>query len=641
MIDDTIIGVDLFCGAGGFSEGLSQACEELDVDVKWVAINHWDPAVETHKLNHPDALQYNSKVEQLHPPNVLNELIAKRLDIDTSDVQAAVDILVAGPECTHFSNARGGKPVNEQKRMSPWHVVDWLEKLDVEVFILENVKEIQSWGPIEDGDPSRDGSIFEAWLNALNSLGYSVDYDVLNAADYGDPTSRKRFFLIGSQSGKATFPEPTHSDDPDDDLEDWRTASEIIDWSDLGTSIWTRHLKDARVSQPSLKTSLRIAEGIRRHCADELEPFAKAIERIAIHDFDRIKEERCVPADLAWMAAEVADDPFFVQLNHQKPVLHPSLREPQSSGASAEPPYESPLRTITTTSRGIGLATPATYLLRQQDGAHPIDVHQRPVPTIATGGAHQLTHLECRSLIKPRNGSKRNLFSNRCYNPRDQPMHTITAGNIDGHFLTPQLHRLSHSGRVMCPDSPLPTITTARGGVFSAANPYLTPLYSSRSKQNPRSRTTDRPFMTCPASKSPAALTQPFLRDYHGNSWTSSVDEPIGTAETKDRYALCVPELFPWGLDVKYRMIKPGELKQAQGFPPDYEISGTKTDTTKQIGNGVPVNLAKSLCKHLLSSSEPSLSTYGGGLDRQSVTIEGDTPAEVAANATAGGPADD
>ena len=179
-MSDPIIAVDLFCGAGGFSEGLRQACADLGYDLKHAAINHWEPAIETHERNHPDADQYHSKVEQLHPPTVVQDLVDEDLnDIHQADV--SVDLLLAGPECTHFSNARGGKPVNEQKRMSPWQVLDWLEKLDVEAFVIENVGEIQSWGPVENGEPTRDGTVFEAWINALNQLGYSVDWTTLPA----------------------------------------------------------------------------------------------------------------------------------------------------------------------------------------------------------------------------------------------------------------------------------------------------------------------------------------------------------------------------------------------------------------------------------------------------------------------------
>jgi len=140
-------------------------------------------------------------------------------------------------------------------------------------------------------------------------------------------------------------------------------------------------------------------------------------------------------------------------------------------------------------------------------------------------------------------------------------------------------------------------------------------MYNGRAGQRPRTRSPDRPLMTIPASKSPSGLSTPFLVDYHGQSDPQPVDEPLGTVETKERFALVVPECWPWGLDVRYRMLQPRELKQAQGFPAHYELAGdTKSDVTEQIGNAVPVSLARALARHLLADETPSLSNYGGGI---------------------------
>ncbi|MFW5903723.1 MAG: DNA cytosine methyltransferase, partial [Halolamina sp.] len=514
------------------------------------AINHWEPAVETHRQNHPDAHQYHSKVEQLHPPNVVRSLVDDA-DGYTSTEPATdgglpnVDLLLAGPECTHFSNARGGKPVNEQKRMSPWHVLDWLEKLDVDAFVLENVKEIMQWGPVEDGQPTRDGTVFDAWINALNQLGYSVNWTVLNAADYGDPTSRERFFLAGSQVGQATFPDPTHSDE-DPDLPDHRTAAEIIDWSDLGGSIWTRDLEDGRKTPPKHSTMQRIAEGIRRHSPDWLDPVADVLETLGREEIRHLRQERVVPAEYAGLVADAVDEPFLVAMPDDR----------------------------------LALSTP--HLLRQQDGAHPIDVSKRPVPTIASRGGHALATTGVRSLIMPKNGRYRGLHSNALYDPEARPFHTVT--------------------------------TDPRAKIVT---PYLTPMYNGRPGQRPRTRRTDRPLMTVPASKpAPAGLATPavypFLDDYQGPA--APVDAPIGTLTARDRFALAVPELWPWGIDVRYRMLQPRELKRAQGFPADYEISGTKADRVGQIGNAVPVTLARTLTTHVLTTTDPDLGTYGGGV---------------------------
>ncbi|RLM88163.1 DNA cytosine methyltransferase [Halobellus sp. Atlit-38R] len=525
-----IVAVDLFAGAGGFSEGLSQACEDLGYDLYEAAINHWEPAIETHEANHPDAHQYHSKVEQLHPPEVVRRLTGQ----DTPDV----DLLVGGPECTHFSRARGGKPVSEQKRMSPWHILDWLEKLNVDAFVIENVPEIQDWGPVdEDGQPVRDGSIFDAWVNALNQLGYAVDWTQLVAADYGDPTTRERFFIIGRQAGSVTFPEPTHSE-VDDELPNHRTAAEIIDWSDLGGSIWTRDLNDGRMTPPKNSTMRRIAEGLRRHCGDAIGLFADVLETLGRDEIRRLREERIVPQRHAAAVADAVDEPFLVPAASRATVAPWILKHKKNSPSQD---VTTPLHTVHANGNHFALGTASTHLLRQQDGAHPIDVQDTAVPTIATRGGHAIATTE--TLLMPKNGRNRGLHSNGLYRPDDRPAHTITAD---------------------------------------------------------------------PRAKLVTPVVQPFVDDYEGPA--KAVSQPLGTVTSRDRFALVVPELWPWGLDVRYRMLQPRELKRAQGFPADYEIVGTKTDRTSQIGNAVPVNLAKSLCKHVLTATDPSLATYGGGL---------------------------
>lgn len=536
--------VDLFCGAGGFSTGAALALEDLGrtpgEDVELHAINHWGVAIETHEANHPWAEHYHSKVDDVDPATVAEP--------------GDVELLVGGPECTHFSGARGGKPVDDQKREPAFNVLTWIQKLRPKNVLIENVKEFRNWGSIDDdtGQSTNDGAVFDVWLNGLNALGYAVEHRVLTCADYGDPTSRDRLFVVARRDASPSFPAPTHSEDQDDELEDWRPAAEIIDWSDVGESIWTRDRDNGRVRPLKYTTMRRIAEGIRRHCDDRFKPLAEALDSIGRvepdddvdpNDFRSVSDlrENAVPYPLAEVAAEKRDEPFLVEI-------------PVASDVED-----------------------AVFCLRQQSGGVPSPVGD-PLPTVSSKGAIGLTEVAARSLVMPKNYPQGDIHSNSLYPPEEQPFHTVTA-------------------------DPRAKLVT----------PHLCPLYQERKGQRQRTREIDRPLMTVPASKAPAGLACPFIDDFEGPA--KDPEAPLATLETRDRFALCVPEAWPWGLDVKYRMLKPSELKQAQGFPPDYEIRGSsKGDVKEQIGNAVPVNTAKALCKHLLDIEEPSLSTYGGGL---------------------------
>lgn len=583
-MSDTLTVVDLFAGAGGLSTGIAKACEDLGLtpgeDLELQAVNHDEHAIATHERNHSWADHYHARIEELYPPDV----------VEPGDV----DLLAGGPECTHFSNARGGKPVSDQKRASAWHVLDWIEKLRPTHVLLENVPEFRKWGPIEDGMPTRDGSIFERWIGMLEALGYTVLYDdeadeygaVLNAADYGDPQSRERLFIMASRDHRPTPPKPTHDDDHPD-RPDRRPAADVIDWSDLGSSIWTRDLEHARVQPLAESTMARIAEGIRRHCADWLAPFADAVEAIAPDRLEQLRE-RVVPAADAPIVADAVEEPFLVAT----PASAESLR---------------------------------AFCLRQQSGGVPVPA-EAPLSTVSTKGAITMATVASKTLIQPKNGLYGGAHSNLAYDPTRRQHHTVTSDPRQGHLLTPTLVRYSHGGATLPPDEPMPTVATENGGTSALTSPYLTPLYSSRSAQRPRTRAVDRPLMTVPASKgAPATLAAPFLVEYYGQSAAAPVDRPLPTVPANDTFALCVPELWPWGLDIRYRMLEPDELKQAQGFPPDYQISGSaKKVQTQQIGNAVPVNLARALTRHLLADETPSLSNYGGGLQPQE---DADVPA--------------
>ena len=243
---------DLFCGAGGFSAGAERAVRQLGGTMELVAVNHWPVAIATHSANHP----------------VGRHILA---DLSAADpyalAPAGLDLLLASPECRYYSRANGGRTTQDQGRMNPWIVHDWISKLDVPAVIVENVAEFTRWGPL-DGygrpDKARAGQYFQAWFLTFGNLGYQAEWRMLNAADYGDATSRTRCFVVARRDGPIRWPEPTHGGDATDlwARPPWRPAADIIDWSNRGRSI----LGDGRPLRPN--TLRRIAHGIRNYNAE-------------------------------------------------------------------------------------------------------------------------------------------------------------------------------------------------------------------------------------------------------------------------------------------------------------------------------------------------------------------------------------
>ena len=178
-------GGDLFCGMGGLTAGLRDACDELGLDLDLVAINHWRLAVETHRANFPWAEQVLGSLSDEERDDVGQGRVMSLMDaVDPRKTgpKAPWRILVAGPECTHHSNARGGKPRSDQSRSTAWCVLRWVEAKRPRSVIIENVPEFRTWGPLgARGQPlkSRKGETFRAWIGALAALGYNVEHRVL------------------------------------------------------------------------------------------------------------------------------------------------------------------------------------------------------------------------------------------------------------------------------------------------------------------------------------------------------------------------------------------------------------------------------------------------------------------------------
>ena len=261
--------MDSFAGGGGASTGIELATGR-PVNI---AINHDPDAILMHKTNHPYTEHYQASVWDVDPRKVCRG--------------RPVGLLWASPDCKHFSKAKGGKPVEKKIRGLAWIVLRWAGTVRPRVIILENVEEFQTWGPVRRGHPvkSKAGQTFYKWLSQLQDLGYSVEWRELVAADYGTPTTRKRFFLVARCDGAPiVWPESTHAPEGSREVlegrkKPWRSAAEIIDWFLPCPSIFdTREqileqygLSAQRPLRPN--TMRRVARGVDKFVIKSGNPF--------------------------------------------------------------------------------------------------------------------------------------------------------------------------------------------------------------------------------------------------------------------------------------------------------------------------------------------------------------------------------
>jgi DNA (cytosine-5)-methyltransferase 1 len=185
----SIRAVDLFCGGGGSSWGARMAGVEMVG-----AVDAWDIATRTYEDNFPTARGnvVTARLDEASGPHIFNRI-------------GKVDLIIASPECTHHSIARGAKPRDEESRRSGWYLMRFIEELEPRWVVLENVTPMSGWPGFED-------------LMARLRRNYFVSVQRLCASDFGVPQSRRRLFILCDRKhqpddvvGRARYPRPARS----------------------------------------------------------------------------------------------------------------------------------------------------------------------------------------------------------------------------------------------------------------------------------------------------------------------------------------------------------------------------------------------------------------------------------------------
>lgn len=370
--------VDNFAGGGGASTGIERAIGR-PVDV---AINHDPEAVAMHAANHPQTRHLCESVWDVNP----RELCAGR----------PVGLAWFSPDCKHFSKAKGGRPVEKKIRGLAWVAVRWAATVQPRVICLENVEEFVTWGPLtQDGRPCprNRGREFRAFVNALQRLGYVVQWRELRACDYGAPTSRKRLFLVARRDGRPiVWPAPTHGPG----LRPYRTAAACIDWTLPCPSIFdrARPLADA--------TLRRVAAGVRRYVIDAAEPFVVRIGHTGHGDAGRVRGVHEPLSTITSKAEHLLVAPTLVQTGYGE----------RDGQAPRVPGLCKPLGTVVA---GAGKhALVAAFWAKHYGGVVGQDL-RRPIGTVTSVDHHSLVHA---FLVKF-------YGSGGQWSGCDEPMHTL------------------------------------------------------------------------------------------------------------------------------------------------------------------------------------------------------------------------
>lgn len=582
--------VDSFAGGGGASVGIELATGRV-VDV---AINHDPDAILMHRTNHPHTQHLQASVWDVDPKEVCRG--------------REVGLLWASPDCKHFSKAKGGKPVSKNIRGLAWIVLRWAGTVRPRVIILENVEEFQTWGPVRRGRPvkSKAGQTFRKFISQLKDLGYAVEWRELVAADYGAPTTRKRFFLIARCDGKPiVWPTPTHA--PADSpkvkaglLKPWRSAAEIIDWSLPIPSIFDsrKEIKD--------KYGLTAQRPLR---PNTMRRVARGIDKFVLK----------------------SPMPYLVVVNHAGEFRGQELNKP--------------LNTITA-KHGYGIAAPCmapwTVTNTTNSTGHALN---NPVDTARTGGGGGQIFLSATLAAIGQTGG-----GDRTRDIRD-PIHTTVSKQEDclvGAYLT-KFHR-GETGQEM--NSPLHTVTTRDkegltiaslskfyGGVVGAkvSNPLptvtavdhnaLQTAHLVKLKGDNLGGPMGAPVQTVTAGGTHfGVVTTKVVQAEPGvdlQRWPQvrkCLNEYCGYHLADDEVILLlIGGVWFFIADVGLRMLSPRELYRANGFPDDYiierDFNGHEYGKSKQVarcGNAVPPPFATALvranipewCKETITTME-------------------------------------
>lgn len=516
--------VDNFAGGGGASTGMELATGRPVA----IAINHDPDAILLHKTNHPYTVHLQASVWDVDPVKVVGG--------------RPVGLAWFSPDCKHFSKAKGAALVDRNIRGLAWIVLRWAGMVRPRVILLENVEEFVTWGPVRKGKPvkSKAGQTFRKWKQQLIDLGYAVEHRELVAADYGAPTSRKRFVLVARCDGEPIcWPERTHAPAGSPEVNSgkckpYRSAAEIIDWSVPAYSIFAtkeeiKRKYGATVVRPLADNTLRrVIRGVDKFTIQSGKPFI-------------------VPTDYAHADNNAISSANLIQYHTE------------NTGTARAYSIKEPLQTIDASNR-YGLT--AASLVEYYGNGNPLDISE-PMHTVTS---HDREALVSCHIQKYFDGGYKG-----CGDDASKPLSTITTmprhGICAAHITE---FKGQDIGQPM--EKPLRTIT-ASIGEFAQCDTILAKAGSEDMGYWPEVRK--------------------LLNKYCGYK-----------LQENEVLLLVIGRCAYYIADITLRMLTPRELYNAMGFPKDYVIdhdymgkSYKKSAQVARCGNAVSPPMAEAVVR--------------------------------------------
>lgn len=621
--------VDNFAGGGGASTGIEMAIGR-SVDI---AINHDPAAIAMHRANHPNTRHYCEDVWQVDP-------------VEACGGQP-VALAWFSPDCKHFSRAKGGKPVDKNIRGLAWVAIKWALLVRPRVIMLENVPEIQTWGPLipktdhktgrvlkivgyghkpwskhgapktvvsEPGeivpieqclmvpDPERKGETFDGFLMAL-STGLPKDHPAfaeccealaisLDSAEAERITAGLGYDIQFRELKSCDYGAPTT-----------RTRFYMIARCDGKPIVFPQptHAK---------KDSADVAEGRKKPYRTAAECIDWSIPAKSIFERDKPLAENTLKRIARGIQKFVIENPEPFIIHYKFDNEPESINNPLSTITAVNSHYvvtpmimcnntnnvgasaDDPLPTVTTGNRNYVVApsiVPIGY--GEHEGQKPrVNSVDEPLGTVVGSGKHYLATPTLIQYHSEQNeGEVRGQeLSEPLMTVDTSPRYALSVAHIMKNYAG------GYTGAGSAADEPLDTVTAKDHNSLVTAH-ILT------MRNNMDGQEIDEPLSTISCSGAHHAEVQAFLVKYFSSGAAKSVHEPLDTVTTKDRFAVVTIHGEEYIItDIRMRMLQPRELFKAQGFPDDYIID------TDAEGNPYPKSKQVARCGNAVTPPVPA-----------------------------------